>query len=337
MTQEPDRGAAAANRGGGTRAFRLAAVAALVTLAACGDDLPTNPDALRFGQIGQVRVELQAPLRLGAGTLQQILMWASSGAWTLQEAISYRQLPGDVTFRRSPGNPALFAEGYASLITQVNEVQGQNLFVWEDTIPDPECGPTRTRLTLSIRDDAREEEKTWIRCADGSMANLTTLGAGPDAPAARVVLAAQLARNGTVGERFASAYAGSVPFGTLDRGDDTPTGIQEPTVLLSESAWREFWQSHTRSASSPPAVNFTTEMVVIGAVGTREEAGDSVEVRRILQIDEGTMTEVYERIPGDFCSPAALTHVPYHIVVAPRLPPPLRFADIRVEQVSCGG
>jgi hypothetical protein len=111
--------------------------------------------------------------------------------------------------------------------------------------------------------------------------------------------------------------------------------LEAPAVILSRTDWQSFWRSHS-SAQEPPAVDFAAEMVIVGVVGPREEAGDSVEVRRILQVDLGTLTELYERVPGDFCSPAARTHVPYHIVVAPRTPLPIRFADVRVELVPCG-
>ena len=74
-----------------------------------------------------------------------------------------------------------------------------------------------------------------------------------------------------------------------------------------------------------------------GSVGVREEAGDSVEVRKILPVDQGTLIEVWERVPGDFCSPASRTHVPYHVVVSPLTPEPQRFSDVRIERVPCGG
>lgn len=318
------------------RVHRQLALLALLATGSCGSDLTTNPGALRFGQIGGVRVELDAPLRLGVGTLHQALVWESSGEWTLEESISYRGLHGDQDTRANPGQAGLFAEGYASLITQLNDVPGQKLFIAELSQElDPPCGQTRTRIRFEVRDDVKEEEASWTRCADGSLANLTTLDAGPDAAASRVVLAALLARNRTLGETFVSAYAGSVPFGTLERGDDTPSGLDTPTVILSRNDWQSFWRSHA-GEQEPPAVDFAEEMVIVGTVGPREEAGDSVEVRRILQVDLGTLTEVYERVPGDFCSPAARTHAPYHIVVAPRTPPPIRFADVRVELVSCG-
>ena len=334
----PVRGPA---RGRGRRLPVPRGVGALLLLflpTGCGDNGTTPPEGLRIGQLGQIQVRLEAPLRLGAGTLEQVLTWGSSGAWTFQESIAFRGLVGDETFFRNPGEPSLYAADYASLITQVNEVTGLELFVDElDLDLDPECGPTRTRVTFTIQDEVRNQQFSWVRCANGSMANLTPVDAGPDLAASRVALAAQLARNRTLGEDFVSAYAGSIPFGTLDRGDDTPTLLAAPTAFLDEDSWMAFWRDHAGSTGPSPTVEFTSEMVIVAAVGPREEAGDSVDVRRILQVDVGTLTEVFERVPGDFCSPASRSHVPFHIVVAPRTPLPIRFADIRVERVPCGG
>jgi hypothetical protein len=149
-------------------------------------------------------------------------------------------------------------------------------------------------------------------------------------------LAAVLIKDATLGVRWTSAYLGSVPFGTLDRGGDTKSILRAPGTFIDVGGFTAFWAKHA-PGSAPPTVDFGNDMVVVGIVGTRQEAGDSVEVRRILQVDLGTVIEVVERLPGEFCSPAARTHVPYHIVVAPRTPIPHRFADIRKEPVSCGG
>jgi hypothetical protein len=150
------------------------------------------------------------------------------------------------------------------------------------------------------------------------------------------VLATLLARAATVGEKWTSAYLGTVPFGTLDRGEDSSSPLTAPATYIDTGGFQSFWEKH--AASRPlPTVDFTKDMVVVGIVGTRKEAGDSVEVRRILRVDQGTVIEVFERLPGAFCSPAARTHVPYHVVVAPRTPIPHRFADIRKDTVSCGG
>ena len=109
-----------------------------------------------------------------------------------------------------------------------------------------------------------------------------------------------------------------------------------PFPVLDDVAWSAFWLEHSGNAE-PPEGDFDSEMVIVGAVGQRHEAGDSVEVRQILQVDDGTLTHLFERVPGNFCSPVARTHYPFHIVVSPRTPSPIRFADIGLEEVSCGG
>ncbi|MGD8321679.1 MAG: hypothetical protein PVJ02_14540 [Gemmatimonadota bacterium] len=310
---------------------------------ACGED-STQPDALRFGQVGEIEAELDVPLvqvvgtspnaRLGVGRLHQTLTWRSSGAWFLREAISYRDLTGDADLRRTTGDPSQYVLDYASLIIALNDIQGQKIVgVLSDTIP-PDCGLALSRITFTIRDEPRDESRTWVRCVHGSLATLTQEDAEP-ADGARLALATELMRNATVGTGFASTYAGSVPFGTLDRGDQSDAPLTAPEVFTDQASFSHFWAEHAPDRPRPD-VDFSLDMVIAGIVGPREEAGDSVEVRRVLQVDQGTLIEVVERVPGNFCSPAALVHTPYHIVVAPLTPAPIRFADIRVDPVDCG-
>ena len=310
---------------------------------ACGDNGPTDPDSLFFAQRGSIRVTVDVPLKLGDGTLTQELHWKSSGEWSLHESIAYRDLLGDASLERSHGDGSLFALGYASVVEQINTRQGLSLFIGDSLPPDalprdslPGCNSVQSRLTVTLRDEAKRDSVAWTRCADGSLTNLSPEGAGPGGAASRVVLAAILVREGTVGPKWRSTYLGSIPFGTLDRGGDSGSPITTPVTFIDQAGFSSFWARHA-PGRAPPAVDFSTDMVVVGLVGQRREAGDSVEIRRILQVEEGTVTEVVERAPGDFCSPVARRHVPYHIVVAPRTPIPHLFADVRVELVSCGG
>lgn len=319
------------------RVGRVVVAFSLVLLAGCAGNGGTQLGALRFGQLGSMEVELDAPQRLGEGMLTQKLTWSSTGAWILDQSISYRGLLGDEDVQHSQGDPQRFAADYASLITQVNDVQGLKLFI-PDLPQDltPTCGPTRTRITLTIHDQIKNKDATWIRCVDGSLANLTAADAGPDPAASRIAVAVQQMRDGTQGQGFVSVYNGTVPFGTLDRGNNTPAPLDGPITITDEKSWEAFWQQHAGNTRPLPSVDFSKEEVVVGVVGVRSEAGDSVEVRRILEVDQGTLIDLVERVPGNFCSPAEKTHRPYHIVVAPRTPDPLRFADVRVEEVDCG-
>jgi hypothetical protein len=319
-----------------------------LVLLGCGDDNGTPPtETVRFGQIGEVTVATQAPLVVDErqGELQQILTWGSSGAWVLREVISYRGLTGDETIRKSEGNPIAFASAYASLILQLNETPGIELLTVAP-MGDLECEDGQTKVTVTIWDEFRGEERIWTRCAGGTLSGLKTSEAGPDLEAGRVVQAAILVRDFTQGDDFASFYVGSLPFGTLDRSEDSGAGLEEPRVFFSVPAgnpktptgWLAFWRDHNGTPSFLiPEVDWRNEFAVVAAVGLRREAGDSVEVRRVLQTRDNILIEVVERNPGDFCSPAARDHFPVHIIVAPRDFLPVDFSEMKQERVDCGG
>jgi hypothetical protein len=322
--------------------LHLALAGALALSAACGDGGGTQPGTLRFGQIGEIRLHLNLPLLQGDGELQQSLTWNSSGPWQLTETISYRGALGDENTLRSFAPPEVLASEYAIWITQVNDIQ--TLFLFDPDVLDPslseECGLTRTRITLLIRDDALGEQRQWIRCVEGGLGSLVTAGAGPDAGAARVANAALLLRDYVfppLRGGFTSSFHGSFPFATLARGEDTPVQLSRPSVIESQAAWSQFWVAHTGSVSGMPTVDFTSEVVLVAAIGERFEVGETVEVRRVLPVGEGTLVDVVWRRPGNFCSPVSRTHRPFHVVVAPRLPKPITFAEARLEEVPCGG
>lgn len=320
----------------------LAAVVAPLALAACGEN-GTQPGTLRFGQDGEIRVEVSTPVGsvAGAGRLEERLTWHHTGRWRLVERISYRGEVGDSTVRESRGDPTAFASSYASLVTLVNESQGVRLFVDElDPQLEPECGSGRSRVAFRIRDAGRDQTMEWVRCATGSLSQLTTRGAGPDPAAGRVVQATLLARDFVLGEAYRSTYAGTVPFGTLARRERSESGMPSPTVFTAVGdepppAWDDFWRNNV-GGEPPIDVRWGEEMVIVAAVGRVEVAGHEVELRRILPVEGGTQLEVFQRIPGDFCSPASGDFTPFHVAVAPRTTDPVQFQEIRTEEFSCG-
>ena len=152
----------------GPSAFPLrlsSAVFALGALGAsgCGDG-STQPDTLRFAQIGEVRVEVESAVQGGAagseGSLMETLNWLSDGRWRLEEHILYEGVEGDATVRT--GNAG--AGAYASLITQLNDVDAVKLFI-EGLDPDldPDCAPGRAKIRVRLRDSLVAE---FSRLAD---------------------------------------------------------------------------------------------------------------------------------------------------------------------------
>ncbi len=322
----------------------LAGIGLLLIPIACDSDPSGTDPSLPFGRVGEVEVRASTPLALGEGTVEESLVWSSTGAWGLRERITYRGFVGDEKVHQSRGNPSALAQDYASFIHQLHETRGLQLFTSElDPDLNPSCGGNESRFIFVIRDHGRDEEVEWVRCADGGLFSARPEGAGPDPSASRVVLAAQLTRLLTLGEDAQSEYRGSVPFGSFDRGEDTPTRLTSPRAFVAPdgelatapSGWFEFWETHTEGDRAPPSVDWSREMVLVIGVGERFEAGDSVGVRRILQVADGTNVEVVERAPGDFCSPAPRNQYPFHIVVAPRTRLAIRFGEVRVERVPC--
>ena len=320
-----------------SRLLRRSALALALVATACDSGGPIDPGSLRFGQIGTMQLTVVAPLALGAGETEQILTWRSDGRWELREEVRYRELVGDVASRRLEGPSQSLATAYAQWITDVNDNPGLSLFVdGLDPSLDPTCSVTRSRVTIRIDDDPSGQSESWTRCVPGFMQDLG-FQAGPDPAAPRVANLARLARDYTLGEGFPAAHAATQPFGTLDKGEDTPTALEEPIIIQDEFTFDEFWAIHRPGTVAPP-VDFETETVIVAARGERREAGDSIEVRGVRPGGaQGTVITLVERVPGDFCSPAEQTHVPFHIVVTPLAPDPISFQrPVTVERVDCG-
>ncbi len=308
---------------------------AILALTGCDGNAPITPGDSRFGQIGVVQIQVETPLALGVGELIQGITWTSRGDWTLKEEIFYQGVRGDASDQKLSPPFNVSAGVYAQWIAQVNGSPGLDLFIpGLDPDLEPECPASQSRVTLSIRDQRLDETRDWVRCAPGSLRNLTPSGSGPDANAARVINAAALVRDFTVGSGFTSEYRGSVPFATLAQGEGLGTVLNSPIVLTQAEEFATFWTG--AGLGAVPTVDFTEDMVIVAAAGIRNEAGDSVEVRRILPVETGTLVEVVERVPGNFCSPASRQQVPYHVVVLPRVSNPVRFSELRVELVPCG-
>ena len=318
-------------------------------LAAC-DPMHPNP-LLRFGSDGAVRVTVEVPLQRGLGWMQQVLAWNSDGAWKLYEEIGYDSVLGDDNVMRNPGLPYLYAANYSSLIQLAIDNAGTRLWEPPDKVDD--CGVDKSRISILIRDNRRDEVKEWARCAATAtgLGNLSTAGFEPDDGSARVIQIALRARDFTVGEDFDRyAYAGSLPFATIDRGTQPGRELNEERFFRSPDGageneepegWAEFWEAHTGGDSAPPEIDWVREMVVVAAVGMREFTGDSLEVRRVLRtVDVNdsrinqTRVEAVMRVPGDYCTPERRNNWPYHIVVAPKGPESRSFS-LREERIPC--
>jgi hypothetical protein len=310
----------------------------------------TSPSPTPFGRIGAVRITVESPLPDTAGKLLQTIAWRSDGRWTLTESIFYKDTLGDATVSRSTEDAGVLAQRYGNWIASVNDsTTALGIFLKDlpaDTVPI--CNPrgsiaiARSTVTVEIRDAQLGDSIAWTRCAQGSLGTLASEDARGGPGASQVVEAARLVRNFTVSGKgdFSPAYIGSIPFRTILRGDNN--ALLTPREIDDAQSWSTFWKTYISTTTPLPPVDFAHEVVLIGAIGIRQELGDSVEVRSIRRVAYGTQVNLAEQRLGDFCTPATRPHAPFHIVAAPTGAESGAFKPIyfsvgdNVEKVPCG-
>ena len=315
----------------------------MAAVSAC-DSTIVEPN-LRFGQSGQLVVAVVTPQRglLADGELRQTLTWRSNGAWQLLESIAYRGEIGSEATTRSPGIPVAFVSAYAELIAHINGTGGLGLFTDSlDMGLVPVCDDDQARVMLRIQDEIRRQERSWTRCSRGTLGSLNPSGSGPDLHASRVIGVSNRIHSFTLGDSATSAFHGSIPFATLDKGAKPGELEVTPRVFFGGPGandepgdWRDFWRWHAGGAPAPD-IDWSMDMVVFAGDGARYEAGNTIEIREIEPVLDGALVRLVEFVPGDFCSPAAVVQTPYHMVVAPRTLQHVQFADLTEERVPCG-
>lgn len=319
----------------------LAFLLGTLFLIAC-DSAPTTSSDSRFGHVGYVRMEVRTSLGGDQGILQESLTWNSNGPWVLAERVSYRGIHGGETLRRSGRNPDELARDYSDLIRELNE--GGAFALADGTIPQdllPACGSQLSQVTYVIRDEPRGETMRWVRCASGPLFSLDPGNAGPDDGAPRVLEASRFTLNFTLGGEASSSYVGTLPYATLERGDHSPAHPDASRLFTSTDGsppdeFVDFWHRHAGPDAALPTVDWSTESVILAAVGERYEAGEVVQVRRVIPVGSQTRIEVVNEVRGNFCAPAARTGYPFHLIVLPRVSAAADFPEVEVQRVPCG-
>ena len=111
------------------------------------------------------------------------------------------------------------------------------------------------------------------------------------------------------------------------------SGLKEPDrlVIRDEAAWQSVWtQIHAGRTPTPalPAIDFSRQMVVVAAMGTRTSGGYGILFESAHEdAPGGIVLRVLSTSPGKGCvSPAVLTD-PVDIAVVAMHPGPVRFAE----------
>jgi hypothetical protein len=112
--------------------------------------------------------------------------------------------------------------------------------------------------------------------------------------------------------------------------------VGEPGLLVVRDAgtWADLWRRLSGDEGDPPAVDWTTEMVVLVALGMRPSGGYAVEVEAVSAIDGGIEVRTRETAPGPSCFTTGAITYPVHAVAVAAHDGEPRLVQ-RVEVVDC--
>ncbi|MGC3862262.1 protease complex subunit PrcB family protein [Micromonospora chersina] len=128
----------------------------------------------------------------------------------------------------------------------------------------------------------------------------------------------------------------TLPFRTLDR---MSLRAEEPDLFVARTAdqWARLWQrmtSHLSPTPPQPTVDWSTEMVVVLALGTRATGGYTVEIEEIRAGQDTLDVHGREDVPGRTCVVTAALTYPHHAVAVAARNGQARLT-LRVVTVEC--
>jgi hypothetical protein len=133
---------------------------------------------------------------------------------------------------------------------------------------------------------------------------------------------------------------GGVPLDATEqvlRAQYTGLVQRQRAVIRDAQAWSEFWnQAHSTVMPRPtaPAIDFTRNIVVAAAMGTRSNGGFSIDIEQVYAADDDLYVVVEERSPGANCVTTAALTAPVAAVRIPRVGASVSFVE-RSETFSC--
>ena len=106
-------------------------------------------------------------------------------------------------------------------------------------------------------------------------------------------------------------------------------GLSEPATMVIRDAnqWRMTWAAITSNHSPMPVpeVDFSRDMVVLVALGTRSTGGYTAAIERIQRTAEGISVDYLAQSPGDRCGTTAALTQPMDFVFIARVEGPATF------------
>lgn len=107
------------------------------------------------------------------------------------------------------------------------------------------------------------------------------------------------------------------PDSVQDLLQDALSGLESPlrAVIQDSNAYREVWERATQRRKAPPAIDFTRDMVIVAAMGTRFATGYAIHIRSVRP--HGPTLQVHVLLSVG-CGPGDMLTYPIDIVRAPR-------------------
>lgn len=111
-----------------------------------------------------------------------------------------------------------------------------------------------------------------------------------------------------------------ISFTTLAEGNNGGFLEQKNVVVKSEEKLQEIWnEAYSNFMKKPPLpkINFETSVVVLVAIGERNNGGFSVKVASVTEHENNLMIIAEENIPNDNCVTTSMISYPYEIIEFP--------------------
>lgn len=121
-----------------------------------------------------------------------------------------------------------------------------------------------------------------------------------------------------------------VPASTTTIAAGSHSAVAEPDARIARTPaqWAALWSEHAAAqlpASSPPPVDFETEMVVAVFLGSRPSAGYALEILGCERTADALVVRAREIRPAPDRARATVVTTPFHFVRVPRA------SDVRLE------
>lgn len=109
-------------------------------------------------------------------------------------------------------------------------------------------------------------------------------------------------------------------------------------VVRTPAEWTSLWSRIVANYGPKPAVpdvDFTKEMLLVAAMGTRATGGFSIEIEAVDRDSTSITASVRTRSPGKTCGTTSALTAPVAIVRIPRSTLPVQFVEERIV-TNCG-